>query len=240
VVHNFWGRFSKALFWPRHFIFVLFLYDRTRILTTPTVGRALKEASLPIDGVRIDASKDEDGELSLFLKSPFVPLLTHPTGTPNNSNSGSTTPATNPHATNNTVTGGSGASPPAALTPAEALRTVDLVFRARTKGGELLCFILFRFFFRFCSMFSWPVEVLDSRGSVSAPPGYGPRGGVSICQVSFSCPYSSFSLFSDRCESGFDLDSGSRFKGLGLRFFFSPDLSIKFDSPRLFCIERLS
>ncbi|KAJ7792495.1 hypothetical protein B0H14DRAFT_2930809 [Mycena olivaceomarginata] len=85
--------------------------------TKDVSGRALKEASLPIDGVRIDASKDEDG-------------------TANSSNSGSTTPATNPHATNNTVTGGSGAGPPAALTPAEALRTVDLVFRARTKGGS--------------------------------------------------------------------------------------------------------
>ncbi|KAJ7359793.1 putative blue light photoreceptor, partial [Mycena albidolilacea] len=68
-----------------------------------SVGRALKEASLPVDGVRIDASKDEDG-------------------TPNNSsnsNSKATTPAANPHATNNTVVGGSGAGPPAALTPAE-------------------------------------------------------------------------------------------------------------------------
>jgi hypothetical protein len=120
--------------------------------------------------VRIDASKDEDGELSLFLKSPFVPLLTHPTGTPNNSNSGSTTPATNPHATNNTVTGGSGAGPPAALTPAEALRTVDLVFRARTKGGELLCFILFLvFFFDFvlCSRGRWRFWILEG---VCLPP----------------------------------------------------------------------
>ncbi|KAJ6487586.1 blue light receptor, partial [Mycena sanguinolenta] len=63
-----------------------------------SVGRALKEASLPVEGVRIQ--QEGDGA---------VP-------------------------TRESTTSTSSGTPPA-LTLAEALRTVDLVFRARTKGG---------------------------------------------------------------------------------------------------------
>ncbi|KAJ7712883.1 hypothetical protein B0H16DRAFT_552285 [Mycena metata] len=71
-----------------------------------SVGRALKEASLPIEGVRIE----EKGE-----------------GGVGASGKGSTNTNTSP--TNTTQSGTN------TLTPQEALRTVDLVFRARTKGG---------------------------------------------------------------------------------------------------------
>ncbi|KAJ7019028.1 blue light receptor [Mycena alexandri] len=62
-----------------------------------SVGRALKEASLPIEGVRIEEKVEGNGSANA--------------------------PSTTAQSSTNT------------LTPQEALRTVDLVFRARTKQG---------------------------------------------------------------------------------------------------------
>jgi hypothetical protein len=50
--------------------------------------------------------------------------------------------------------GANNSSTPAALTPAETLRTVDLVFRARTKQGEFILF-LFSFLFWFWVFGFW-------------------------------------------------------------------------------------
>ncbi|KAJ7735701.1 hypothetical protein B0H16DRAFT_1764662 [Mycena metata] len=74
------------------------------------VGRALKEASLPIEGVRIEEKGEGAG----------------------GSGSGKGSTNTNPNPTTNAPSTQSGTN---TLTPQEALRTVDRVFRARTKAG---------------------------------------------------------------------------------------------------------
>ncbi|KAF8169881.1 hypothetical protein K438DRAFT_1854850 [Mycena galopus ATCC 62051] len=93
-----------------------------------SVSRSLKEASLPVDGVRIQEGEGAD---PTEAKDRTAHIHAHV----NANRSGSDASAIGGSGSASASASASGDGTPPALTPAEALRTVDLVFRARTKQG---------------------------------------------------------------------------------------------------------